>query len=125
MLRHIIGITLKFDAAHFLPGYKGPCSNLHGHTWRVDYRIAYWRTDECGIAVDFKVLKRELAETLPDHTLINDLVTPPSAEKLVGYLWERAEAVIDRILVTTGRDDLQLDSVRLWESEVAYAQQSR
>ena len=31
--------TLKtehsFDAAHFLYGYEGKCSNIHGHRWRV------------------------------------------------------------------------------------------
>ena len=25
----------SFDSAHFLKGYAGKCSNLHGHRWRV------------------------------------------------------------------------------------------
>jgi 6-pyruvoyl-tetrahydropterin synthase len=36
-----LGVTLKFDAAHFLPGYNGACSRMHGHTWRVDFGFQY------------------------------------------------------------------------------------
>ena len=25
----------SFDSAHFLAGYEGKCSNLHGHRWRI------------------------------------------------------------------------------------------
>ena len=35
--------TLKtehsFDSAHFLSGYEGKCSNIHGHRWRVVMEI--------------------------------------------------------------------------------------
>ena len=30
----------SFDAAHFLKGYKGKCSNIHGHRWRVVVSIS-------------------------------------------------------------------------------------
>ena len=29
----------SFDAAHFLHGYNGKCSNIHGHRWRVVVEI--------------------------------------------------------------------------------------
>ena len=29
----------SFDAAHFLKGYEGKCSNIHGHRWRVVVEI--------------------------------------------------------------------------------------
>ena len=36
--------TLKtehsFDAAHFLYGYEGKCSNIHGHRWRVVLEVS-------------------------------------------------------------------------------------
>ena len=25
-----------FDSAHFLSGYTGKCSNIHGHRWHVE-----------------------------------------------------------------------------------------
>ena len=65
-----------FDSAHFLKGYHGKCSNIHGHRWTVDVTVA---SDEVeaqgqtrGMVVDFKTLKsdlKELAEAL-DHSLI-------------------------------------------------------
>ena len=30
-----IRIEESFDSAHFLAGYEGKCSNLHGHRWRI------------------------------------------------------------------------------------------
>ena len=35
--------TLKtnasFDSAHFLAGYEGKCSNIHGHHWTVEIEV--------------------------------------------------------------------------------------
>ena len=62
--------TLKtehsFDAAHFLYGYEGKCSNIHGHRWRV---VAEVSSDELettgqnrGMYVDFGDFKIDLKE---------------------------------------------------------------
>ncbi len=60
-----------FDSAHFLAGYEGKCSNLHGHRWRVQARIAgktlQETGDKAGMLVDFSELKRAL------HRLADDL----------------------------------------------------
>ncbi len=32
---YYIKTEAAFDSAHFLKGYRGKCSNLHGHRWRV------------------------------------------------------------------------------------------
>ena len=64
--------TLKtehsFDAAHFLYGYEGKCSNIHGHRWRV---VAEVSSDELettgqnrGMYVDFGDLKKDLNRRL-------------------------------------------------------------
>ena len=37
---YILETEQSFDSAHFLSGYEGKCSNLHGHRWRVVARIA-------------------------------------------------------------------------------------
>ena len=54
----------SFDAAHFLMGYEGKCSNIHGHRWRVVCEV---KTDKLkeegqlrGMHVDFKELKKDL-----------------------------------------------------------------
>ena len=72
--------TLKtehsFDAAHFLYGYEGKCSNIHGHRWRVVLEVSGEKlTDEGqmrGMLIDFGDLKKDLKEEVDylDHCLI-------------------------------------------------------
>jgi 6-pyruvoyltetrahydropterin/6-carboxytetrahydropterin synthase len=68
--------SAAFDSAHFLYGYKGKCSNLHGHHWVIEVRISgeELKNDGCqrGMLVDFgdiKSIVRELADNF-DHALI-------------------------------------------------------
>ena len=28
-----------FDSAHFLYGYEGKCSNIHGHRWKIEVTV--------------------------------------------------------------------------------------
>ena len=32
---YILKTEASFDSAHFLAGYDGKCSNLHGHRWKI------------------------------------------------------------------------------------------
>lgn len=65
-----------FDSAHFLKGYEGKCSNIHGHRWMVEVTVASEDVEKegqiRGMIVDFKTLKNDLkslADEL-DHKLI-------------------------------------------------------
>lgn len=68
--------SAAFDSAHFLAGYEGKCSNIHGHRWTVEVKI---RGEELqssgakrGMLIDFGDLKkavRGLADSF-DHALI-------------------------------------------------------
>lgn len=66
----------SFDSAHFLKGYEGKCSNLHGHRWRVEITVASEELSSDnqirGMVVDFKTLKDDLNELCDylDHCLI-------------------------------------------------------
>lgn len=68
----------SFDAAHFLKGYKGKCSNLHGHRWRVvlsvkaEELISEQDIQHSGMIVDFGDLKGDLKHEadLLEHSLI-------------------------------------------------------
>ena len=71
----------SFDAAHFLAGYQGKCSNIHGHHWIVQMKICsdtlQSDAQQRGMLVDFSQLKHDLkalADTL-DHTLIYETNT--------------------------------------------------
>lgn len=65
-----------FDSAHFLKGYEGKCSNIHGHRWKVEVTVASEDVEEDGqirgMVVDFKTLKEDLAKLADefDHSLV-------------------------------------------------------
>ena len=66
----------SFDAAHFLYGYEGKCSNIHGHRWKVEVTVASEDVEEDGqirgMVVDFKTLKEDLTKLADefDHSLV-------------------------------------------------------
>lgn len=72
--------TLKtehsFDSAHFLSGYSGKCSNIHGHRWKVEVVIKSEKLVKegqlKGMIVDFSDLKRDVKKMVDyyDHSLI-------------------------------------------------------
>lgn len=66
----------SFDSAHFLAGYNGKCSNIHGHRWTVKAEAAGNALEESGhlrgMVMDFGDLKSELKLIADyfDHALI-------------------------------------------------------
>ncbi len=67
---------VQFDMAHYLSGYKGKCSNIHGHRYRL---IATFAAKELhqegqlrGMVDDFTVVKQALKEIEEafDHKLV-------------------------------------------------------
>ena len=66
----------SFDAAHFLKGYEGKCSNIHGHRWRVVVEIqgdALKKDSHTrGMLIDFDELKETIKKEVDyfDHCLI-------------------------------------------------------
>lgn len=66
----------SFDSAHFLAGYEGKCSNIHGHRWRVviEVKSLTLQTGQQlnGMLVDFSQLKKDMKDEIDflDHTLI-------------------------------------------------------
>lgn len=73
---YILTTKYHFDSAHFLKGYDGACSNIHGHRWNVE--VSIYNDDliedgaKRGMIVDFSTLKKDLKEVLDnlDHALI-------------------------------------------------------
>ena len=68
-------ITKHFSGAHQLTGYPGDCRKLHGHNWNVTVILQAKELDPIGIALDFKVLKKELNNVIDhfDHAFLNEL----------------------------------------------------
>lgn len=68
--------SAEFDSAHFLSGYNGKCSNLHGHRWKIEVQASeteLQKTGQCrGMVIDFGDLKkavRKIADNF-DHALL-------------------------------------------------------
>lgn len=68
--------SAAFDSAHFLSGYQGKCSNLHGHRWTIEVLVGKETLQEAGqirgMVLDFGDLKHALRELAAcyDHALI-------------------------------------------------------
>lgn len=79
-------VEMYFDAAHYLPNYKGKCANIHGHTYRVIVEIS--GITKNGMLVDFTILKKEIKSVIDqlDHTLLNAVIKYPSAENIAWYI---------------------------------------
>ena len=50
--------SFTFDSAHRLVGYKGNCSNIHGHMWRVEIEAEGEELDDVGMMWDFTNVKK-------------------------------------------------------------------
>ncbi len=110
--------SASFDSAHFLKGYDGKCSNIHGHRWLVEVTVASEDVEAAGsirgMIVDFKTLKEDLKDLADafDHSLVMEagslkdktkealqeeefriveLPFRPTAENLARYFYEEME----------------------------------
>ena len=103
----------KFDSAHKLNDYDGPCATMHGHTWHVEVFLEVTKLEPNGISVDFKLVKELINDYLPDHDTLNDLYEfNPTAENLSQHLFRcmRDNGMLNR-------DGLRVAKIVLWETE--------
>lgn len=72
----IIKSEVQFDMAHYLSGYNGKCSNIHGHRYRLIVKLKsdtlHQEGQLRGMVDDFSNFKSSLKEieNLFDHKLI-------------------------------------------------------
>lgn len=74
-----ISRTFKFDAAHFLLNYKGKCSQLHGHTYKLKITLNGEPNSETNMIIDFGMLKsffKQNIEPIFDHKTIVAIDSP-------------------------------------------------
>lgn len=115
----LVAIKLKgaISSAHYLPGYKGKCANLHGHNWDVEVGVEGAVDPNTGMVIDFTELKpavKSVAGSL-DHKLLNDIIPMPTAENVVDYIWRELEDFAKTYKV-------KLAFVRVWETDTSYAE---
>jgi 6-pyruvoyltetrahydropterin/6-carboxytetrahydropterin synthase len=86
--------VFKFDAAHRLPnvreGHK--CSELHGHSFRVEIHIKGEVDPHCGWVIDFADIDaafKPLDDQL-DHKYLNEIegLSNPTSENIAKWIWK-------------------------------------
>ena len=109
-------VRSAFEAAHFIGGYNGKCSRLHGHNWTVEAVVRGEELDALGMLIDFKILKAELNKILEDfdHRFLNELETfaeeNPTAENLARKIFR--QLVVNEIF----SGSTKLYAVKVFES---------
>jgi 6-pyruvoyltetrahydropterin/6-carboxytetrahydropterin synthase len=140
----VIRITkeFRFEAAHALKGYDGPCRNIHGHSYKLSVTIIgdpveIKESPKKGMIMDFSELKKIIKKTVIDpfdHALILSSDYPDDEFKrsgeafsnviLVEYQPTSENLLIDfaarirRLLPYAVR----LNSLRLRETSTSYAE---
>lgn len=83
----------RFEAAHYLPGHKGACARLHGHSYLLQVEVEGKGIDieeisnpEKSMIIDFSDLKNVVTKEILqqfDHSNLNDYFDMPTAEAMV------------------------------------------
>ncbi|MBN2014114.1 MAG: 6-carboxytetrahydropterin synthase QueD [Candidatus Altiarchaeota archaeon] len=110
-----VGRVFYFDAAHYLPRYKGKCEHLHGHTYRLEV-VVEDELGEDGMVLDFNELKRVVDEVIIerlDHANMNDFFDKPTSENIAEWIFSE---LVKR---------LPLSSVKLWEGDGKWVEVER
>jgi len=108
-----ISVSQDFAAAHKLNDYQGQCSNVHGHTWKVEIKICTEELDASGMVVDFRDIKAVLAKILAryDHCFLNEIGPfdriNPTAENIAREIYCEFKHASPAT---------NLNMVRVWES---------
>ena len=100
-------VRARFEAAHDIPGHKGKCARLHGHSYRLEAEFTGRELDQIGMLRDFTDLKAVMNEFLPDHTYLNDVMEcPTTAENISRWIFESLQ-----------HRGLPVSAVTVWETE--------
>lgn len=124
MIKKILFKDFEFEAAHTLPGYDGPCKNLHGHTWKLRIGIKGVVKKDSGMILDYKTLKEIVQSKVIsklDHAYLNDIIENPTSENVVEWIVTQLSQNVGSLWVTKEREAYDphcsyLYSVDLWET---------
>ena len=117
---HYITKEFRFEAAHHLPGYDGPCANVHGHSYKLQVTVGGEVTDKHSeyandyMVMDFKDLKEVVDSIIRDfdHSDLNKFFAIPTAECMARYIYKEVKKKLPL--------DIKLAHVRLWETETSF-----
>lgn len=125
----------RFEAAHAITGYDGPCSNIHGHSYELHVTVSSPGLDEKYMVVDYKDLKTVVNQAVIkrlDHALMlkgneqNERLTNGMDTKIH---WMTGEPTSEYLLQWMAKEispmlgkNVQLKRLRLYETATCYAE---
>ena len=140
----VIRITkeFRFEAAHALKGYDGPCRNIHGHSYKLSVTIIGEPVTESdspkkGMIMDFSDLKKIVKEQIIvpfDHALIlgkdyNEIDLKNSGDAFGNVIFVDYQPTSENMLIDfAGRlrnhlpSSTRLYSLRLRETATSFAE---
>lgn len=99
----VVRITkqFRFEAAHALWNYDGPCRNIHGHSYLLYVTVKGAVIDEAdhpkqGMLIDFSVLKKIVNDLIIepfDHALLVNANTPHAEMTQYNHLFGKIASV--------------------------------
>ncbi|MFZ4521669.1 MAG: 6-pyruvoyl trahydropterin synthase family protein [Bacteroidales bacterium] len=132
----------RFEAAHALMGYDGPCKNVHGHSYELSVTVigtpvTDTSSSKLGMVMDFgdlkKIVKKHIVDPL-DHALLLNSDIPQkqlqaSGEPFTNIVFLPYQPTSENFLLDFSRridellpDGIKLYSMRLRETATSYAE---
>ena len=132
----------RFEAAHALLGYDGPCRSIHGHSYELSVTIKGSPVTEqgspkVGMVMDFGDLKKIIRENIIDrfdHALILNKDYPAEEVKKINQvfsdvIWVNYQPTSENLLVDFAErirsvlpDGISLYSMKLRETANSFAE---
>jgi 6-pyruvoyltetrahydropterin/6-carboxytetrahydropterin synthase len=118
---------IRFEAAHRLLGYEGACSNIHGHSYKVEMSVENEVNPDTGMVTDFKNIKNTIGLWINenwDHALIIEKGDPFQVIDTKMFIMNKrptAENMVEFLLAKFPN----IHKIKIWETETSYAEVSR
>jgi len=93
----------QIESARFLPNLdkNHPCSNMHGHSFKIILSITGPLLPEFGWVIDYHEITKVMSPilTLLDHKVLNDVpgLLNPTSEHLAKWLFENIKEKIPQL----------------------------
>ena len=122
----ILTKAVQFEAAHCLPGHRGKCAQLHGHSYRLEVSLRGPLKQEPGASDDGMVMDlQDLSEIIRravlvrlDHRYLNEVIEErTTAENVVHWIWDA--------LLEGGLPEPLLYRIKLWETTTGWVEVTR
>lgn len=150
-IKEAITVTkeVTFDCAHMLSGYDGLCSNLHGHTYKLQLTFQGFLIEKGpkeGMVIDFKDIKEIIQKVIMskfDHALIfsgsalRDFAEDALLEWAIAYNKKAIvipcrttaeemvlyiQKIVEEEVEKAGYDNIFFTHIRLYETPTSFAE---